>query len=378
MNITNNLFFSMPANEKFVKIYVLIFVLFQIEVMAQGNLSTPITLPEAGDVFHYEVEKSPALLNWEGGINKRWDFSSLLSPVTQKVNWQAAGAILKVQVEENIEGFFTKDKSELLWLAGNGPDFLGYAKFSQWVFTDPLVEKKTNLKYGSGFYDEATCFVTFSKMNADPSFLKLFTLQPDSIRIKYTIERQTILDGYGKMVLPGEIMDVLREKRMDKYIPVRIETKIGRRSWQILNIPLKSAQRISYHFHNPYYRETAVIVKMDPSENNLKAEKISFRTPSPERNIFPMGQIKPNAYPAPNPTLGMVRFDFISLPPGNYKLIIWNQLGGEQFRKSYVIKDRYFMDRIDLTALKRGYYWYELSDASGNKFKPQSLIIIRP
>lgn len=65
-----------------------------------------------------------------------------------------------------------------------------------------------------------------------------------------------------------------------------------------------------------------------------------------------MGQIKPNAYPAPNPTLGMVRFDFISLPPGNYKLIIWNQLGGEQFRKSYVIKDRYFMDKIDLTALK--------------------------
>jgi hypothetical protein len=74
----------------------------------------------------------------------------------------------------------------------------------------------------------------------------------------------------------------------------------------------------------------------------------------------------------------MVRFDFISLPPGNYKLVIWNQLGGEQFRKSYAIKDRYFMDRIDLTALKRGYYWYELSDASGNKFKPQSLIIIRP
>ena len=216
MNITNNLFFSMPANEKFVKIYVLIFVLFQIEVMAQGSLSTPITLPEAGDVFHYEVEKSPALLNWEGGINKRWDFSSLLSPVTQKVNWQAAGAILKVQVEENIEGFFTRDKSELLWLAGNGPDFLGHAKFSQWVFTDPLVEKKTNTKYGSGFYDEATCFVTFSKINADPSFLKLFTLQPDSIRIKYTIERQTILDGYGKMVLPGEIMDVLREKRVDK------------------------------------------------------------------------------------------------------------------------------------------------------------------
>jgi hypothetical protein len=180
------------------------------------------------------------------------------------------------------------------------------------------------------------------------------------------------------MVLPGEIMDVLREKRVDKYIPVRIETKIGRRSWQIVNIPLKSSQRISYHFHSPDYRETVVIVKMDPTENNLKAEKISFRTPSPERNIFPMGQIKPNAYPAPNPTLGMVRFDFISLPPGNYKLIIWNQLGGEQFRKSYIIKDRYFMDKIDLTALKRGYYWYELSDASGNKFKPQSLIVIRP
>jgi hypothetical protein len=361
MNITNNLFFSMPYIEKFVKIFVLIFVLFQMEVLAQSNLTTPVMLPEAGDVFHYEVEKSPALLNWEGGTNKRWDFSSLLSPVTQKVNWQAAGAVLKVQVEENIEGFFNRDKSELLWLAGNGPDFLGYAKFSQWVFTDPLVEKKTNTKYGSGFYDEATCFVTFSKINADPVFLKLFTLQPDSIRIKYTIERQTILDGYGKMVLPGEI-----------------ETKIGRRSWQILNIPLKSSQRISYHFHSPEYRETVVIVKMDPTENNLKAEKISFRTPSPERNIFPMGQIKPNAYPAPNPTLGMVRFDFISLPPGNYKLIIWNQLGGEQFRKSYAIKDKYFMDRIDLTALKRGYYWYELSDASGNKFKPQSLIIIRP
>ena len=100
MNITNNLFFSMPSIEKFVKIFVLIFVLFQMEVLAQSNLTTPVMLPEAGDVFHYEVEKSPALLNWEGGTNKRWDFSSLLSPVTQKVNWQAAGAVLKVQIEE--------------------------------------------------------------------------------------------------------------------------------------------------------------------------------------------------------------------------------------------------------------------------------------
>lgn len=345
---------------------------------AQNYLSTPGTLPDAGEVYYYEVEKSPGQLNWEGGINKRWDFSTLLSPVTQKVSWQSTGALLKVQVDDNIEGFFTRDKSELLWLAGNGPDFLEYAKYAQWVFTDPLVEKKTNLKYGSGFYDEGTCFVTFSKLNADPAFLKSFTLQPDSIRIKYTIERQTILDAYGKMVLPGEILDVLREKRIDRYIPVRVETKIGRRSWQIVNIPLKSALRISYHFHHPDSRETIVIAKMDPNENNLKAEKVSFRSIAPERNIFPMGQIKPNAYPAPNPTLGMVRFDFISLPPGNYKLIIWNQLGGEQFKRSYQIKDRYFMDKIDLTALKRGYYWYEISDAYGNKFKPQSLIIIRP
>lgn len=345
---------------------------------AQNYLSTPGTLPDAGEVYYYEVEKSPGQLNWEGGINKRWDFSTLLSPVTQKVSWQSTGALLKVQVDDNIEGFFTRDKSELLWLAGNGPDFLEYAKYAQWVFTDPLVEKKTNLKYGSGFYDEGTCFVTFSKLNADPAFLKSFTLQPDSIRIKYTIERQTILDAYGKMVLPGEILDVLREKRIDRYIPVRVETKIGRRSWQIVNIPLKSALRVSYHFHHPDSRETIVIAKMDPNENNLKAEKVSFRSIAPERNIFPMGQIKPNAYPAPNPTLGMVRFDFISLPPGNYKLIIWNQLGGEQFKRSYQIKDRYFMDKIDLTALKRGYYWYEISDAYGNKFKPQSLIIIRP
>jgi hypothetical protein len=345
---------------------------------ARAQLSTPDILPNAGDVYHYEVERAPASLNWEGGINKRWDFSSLNSPVTQKVSWQAVGPMLKVQVEENIEGFFSRDKSDLIWLAGNGPDFLGYAKSAQWVFTDPLVEKRTNIKYGSGFYDEATCFVSFSKLNADPEFLKLFTLQPDSIRIKYTIERQSVLDASGKIILPGEILEVLREKRTDRFIPVRVETKIGRRAWQMIQISLKNTQRVSYHFHHPNAPETVVIAKMDPSENNLKAEKISFRSIAPERNIFPMGQIKPNAYPTPNPTLGLVRFDFISLPPGAYKLMIWNQLGGEQFRKNYLIKDRYFMDKLDLTFLKRGYYWYEISDAAGNKFKPQSLIIIRP
>jgi len=378
MNFEKNKQYLFKYLAKFTKASVIGLLFIYCKGNAQNSLSTPGILPDEGDIYHYEVEKSPGQLNWEGGINKRWDFSTLLSPVTQKVSWLSTGALLKVQVEDNIEGFFTRDKSELLWLAGNGPDFLGYAKYAQWVFTDPLVEKKTSLKYGSGFYDEGTCFVTFSKLNADPAFLKSFTLQPDSIRIKYTIERQTILDAYGKMVLPGEILDVLREKRIDRYIPVRVETKIGRRSWQIVNIPLKSALRVSYHFHHPDSRETIVIAKMDPNENNLKAEKVSFRSIAPERNIFPMGQIKPNAYPAPNPTLGMVRFDFISLPPGNYKLIIWNQLGGEQFKRSYQIKDRYFMDKIDLTALKRGYYWYEISDAYGNKFKPQSLIIIRP
>jgi hypothetical protein len=378
MNFEKNKQYLFKYLAKFTKASVIGLLFIYYKGNAQNSLSTPGILPDAGDIYHYEVEKSPGQLNWEGGINRRWDFSTLLSPVTQKVSWLSTGALLKVQVEDNIEGFFTRDKSELLWLAGNGPDFLGYAKYAQWVFTDPLVEKKTSLKYGSGFYDEGTCFVTFSKLNADPAFLKSFTLQPDSIRIKYTIERQTILDAYGKMVLPGEILDVLREKRIDRYIPVRVETKIGRRSWQIVNIPLKSALRVSYHFHHPDSRETIVIAKMDPNENNLKAEKVSFRSIAPERNIFPMGQIKPNAYPAPNPTLGMVRFDFISLPPGNYKLIIWNQLGGEQFKRSYQIKDRYFMDKIDLTALKRGYYWYEISDAYGNKFKPQSLIIIRP
>jgi hypothetical protein len=357
---------------------VIILLALSLKGFGQSNLSTPGNLPDAGDVFHYEVERSPGLLSWDGGTNKRWDFSSLLSPVTQRVTWQSVSALLKVSVEDNIEGFFTRDKSDLVWLAGNGPDFLGNARFSQWVFTDPLVEKKTNIKYGSGFYDEGTCFVTFSKLHAEPAFLKQFMLQPDSIRIKYTIERQAVLDAYGKMVLPGEIIDVLREKRIDRYIPVRVETKIGRRSWQTVNIQLKSTQRLSYHFHNPDAKETVVIAKMDPNENNLKAEKVSYRSISPDKNIFPMGQIKPNAYPTPNPTLGIVRFDFISLPPGQYKLVIWNQLGGEQFRKSYLIKDKYQMDKIDLTALKRGYYWYEISDNAGNKFKPQSLIIIRP
>ncbi|NBU35397.1 MAG: hypothetical protein EBS35_02325 [Bacteroidetes bacterium] len=378
MNIDENKVYFISHLAKYAKFCFLGLLFIFCRGISQNHLSTPGTLPDAGDIFHYEVEKYPGSLNLEGGINKRWDYSSLLSPVTQKVNWQSTGALLKVQVEDNTEGFFTRDKSDLVWLAGSGPDFLGHAKSSQWVFTDPLIEKKTNLKYGSGFYDEGTCYVTFSKLNADPEFLKLFTLQPDSIRIKYTIERQTILDAYGKMVLPEEIIDVLREKRTDRYIPVRVETKIGRRSWQMVNISLKSTQRLSYHFHHPDARETIVVVKMDPSENNLKAEKVSFRSIAPERNIFPMGQIKPNAYPAPNPTLGLVRFDFISLPPGNYKLIIWNQLGGEQFRKNYQIKERYFMDKIDLTYLKRGYYWYEISDAFGNKYKPQSLIIIRP
>jgi len=346
-------------------------------ILAQGNLSTAASLPEAGDVYHVEVDRAPQAYAGDGGANRRWDLSNLLSPVTQRVQWQGVGNLLRVQWDEQTEALFTRDKSELTWLGGSGPDFLGHSRHAQWLFTDPLLERKTGLRYGSGFFDEATCLVTFSKFQADPVFLKAFPLQPDSIRIRYTIERQAILDAFGKVVLPGEISEVLREKRTDRYIPVRVETKIGRRSWQTVNLPLKTIIKVSYHFHQPESREPVLSLHM-AEDNSGRTERISFRSPLPERNIFPLGQVKPNAYPAPNPTLGAVRFDFISLPPGNYRLVIWNQLGGEQWRKAYAIKDRYAMDKVDLSALKHGYYWYELSDAHGNKYKPQPLIIIRP
>ncbi len=358
----------------------------------QAQIFVPTSLmPRAGDTLLTAVDNLPTYIKSIGsGRNQRWDFAMLEAPYTRSSVWKPAAkgsapsffknAEYTAPVDEQTEGYYRTQGNDLLLLGAVGPDPLNLSRKSVLHYSPGLVERRYGLRYGDAFQADANLVLTLGEDEIPSWFRKKLPVSPDSLRLRVSYDRQYDVDSYGRMIVPGGIFEVIRERRIE-IIEMRLEVKVGRRRWQEVTKSLKDKEllrtqkKISYHFYASSSKEPVARVWM--SSNEKKVLKIEFKPRERENTVQNIASVRPDIYVSPNPAISSVRFEFYNLPPGTYKLSIFNIIGQEEWSKMYTITGNY-AEQVDISQLKKGAYLYSLKDERGRTLSTKRLMVIRP
>ena len=358
----------------------------------QAQIYIPTSLmPRTGDTLLTAVDNLPAnIRNIGSGRNQRWDFAMLEAPYTRSTVWRAASkgsadkffknAEYTAPLDEQTEGYFRTEGNDLILVGAVGPDPLNLNKKSILRYSPGLVERRYGLRYGDAFQADGNLVLTLGEDEIPSWFRKKLPVSPDSLRLRVSYDRQYDADSYGRIIVPGGIFEVLREKRIE-IVEMKLEVKVGRRRWQDVTRSvrdrelLRTQKRISYHFYNSKSKEPVARVWMSPNEK--KVLKIEFKPREEENPVQNLASVRPDIYVSPNPAISDVRFEFFNLSPGTYKLSIYNIIGQEEWSKMYTINGNY-TEQVDISKLKKGAYLYSLKDERGRTLSTKRLMVIRP
>lgn len=360
-------------------------------LFSQAQIFVPVSLmPRTGDTLLTAVDNLPSIKNIASGRQQRWDFAMLEAPYTRSTVWKpaskgSAASLFKsaeytAPLDEQSEGYYRTQGNDLILLGAVGPDPLNLSRKSVLRFIPGLIERRYGLRYGDAFQDEANMVLTLGENDIPSWFRKKLPVSPDSLRLRVNYDRQYDVDSYGRMIVPGGIFDVIRERRIE-IIEMRLEVKVGRRRWQDITRSIKDKElvraqkKISYHFYSSSSKEPVAKVWM--SSNEKKVLKIEFKPREQESVVQNVASVRPDIYVSPNPAIASVRFEFFNLPPGTYKLSIFNIIGQEEWSKMYTINGNY-AEQVDISQLKKGAYLYSLKDERGRTLSTKRLMVIRP
>ncbi len=361
--------------------------LFHFSVAAQPVYSIE-QLPGLGDTLTIGRDRLPERIDLgAAGSQERFDFSSLNAPFAQRSVWETARgdhpfftADLKIQVAPGLWRYYRKDRDRIYWMGVEGQDPLGLGIKGSFALTQPLEEWRAPLRYGEDFLQQSGWNWTFSYQQAPPGLKKQLPYRPDSIRIRIDLERLDVVDGWGRLFMPGGIFEVLREKRYETRL-VEVDTKVGNRSWQtttnlLPNLEWAGRKELEYHYYWAEGQSHPVVVSISDGATGT-VEEVRFLGLSPDLSIRAAKSLQAGVFASPNPAITYTRFEFSGLEPGHYTLSILNIIGREIWAREYQVAGD-FIDKVELAGFNKGAYLYSLRDASGNTLITRRLNIIRP
>jgi len=375
-------------------------------IILWGNVTAQISIsnsyfPAVGDTIYSAIDNLPANISiGSEGPNQDWNFSTLQAPFSRRTIFRAAAegnffdeyssAELLAELVENAETYYniTTNRYELMGFGGSDPLGLGIQALPK--YTPALVERWAPLNYDDTHSSEANISYAFSADDLPNEITNPLPITPDSFRVRLSLEREDVVDAWGKMTIPGGVYNVLREKRTRQQ-DVRLDAKIGFLGWQdITDIVLEAVDideilgmdnalgastTVSYHFYSDEAKEAIAIVTMDAAgENPLRVE---FKGSDIISHVQNVNALKPGVYAFPNPAIVNVRFEFSNLKPGNYTLRIYNILGVEIWKDQYHVNG-IRTEKVDISSLRKGTYLYSLSNEKGKTLATKRLIVIRP
>ncbi len=372
--------------------YFLFFLAFSLPFLSDGQpVITSKSFPSIGDTLYTHIDYLPNNIRiQEAGKSNRWDFSTLQSPFARQMDILPANffaehkyfpkANAAVMLKEDQLGFYLIGQRSitLLGMAGDDPLELGLNQIT--YFDPPLIERRAPLRYQDGYQSESIVSYRLALEDLPKNEFSELPFTPDSIRITLTYDRQDYVDGWGTLLIPGGIYDVLRERRQEART-IQIEARVGRLPWQNVTDLLSDSKNlgnqytISYYYHSNESKNPIAIAYMDGEEKQLL--NINYKARSSSSNVQEVGKAKPAIYAYPNPAIVNARFEFTNLPPGNYKLVILNILGLEEWSKTYYI-DGHRTEKINIAGLRKGSYLYSLIDERGKTISTKRLIVIKP
>lgn len=368
----------------------LLFLLWLAPATAQITLRAG-SFPSVGDTLYTAVDNLPNNIPvTTAGADQRWDFSGLQAPyirrtVVRSPDSGAGGegfpdADLLMDVGENLEAYYRKTEKELLLLGLFGYDPLDMGLDALARFRPPAVERRVPLRYLDSNESSFNLSLLFAADDLPNALLDQLPITPDSLRIRIRTERFDVVDAWGRLIIPGGIYDVLREKRTETR-QVRLDAKLGILPWQditelVPNIEdLGSLKNTQHYYLSNETKEAIAIVTLDESDS--RALRVEYKANDLTTDVQSLSSLKPGVYAYPNPAIVNVRFEFSNLPAGNYTLTIYNILGMELWRENYFI-DGNRTEKVNISELRKGTYLYSLTDERGKTIMTKRLLVVKP
>jgi hypothetical protein len=354
---------------------------------------TSATFPVAGDTLRTAVDFSPdASVNpaTPPGGNQLWDFTGLAASQTDETVYLPAsaglyanffpGADLVVQ-GDNGEAYYnlTPTRLELLGFYGSDPSTFNVGVQAR--YQPPRAERRSPLVFFDVYQEDTDLSIPISTEALPDSLLQGLPIQFDSIRIRRSVQRLEVVDGWGTAQIPGGQYPVLRQKRTE-YATTALDllTPFG---WidvsqlggsQLGNL-VGTDTTISYRFLSGTEKEEIAVATLSPdlSETQSVRFKSNITVAAPE--TFAPGNANVQAFP--NPAIEWVRFDCTNLPANEYTLKIFNIIGKVVWKETHLISGNKSV-RIDLENFKKGTYLYSLVDKKGNIIGTKRLVVLKP
>ena len=371
--------------------------LFAISVQAQISI-TDAYFPSAGDTLKTAFDGMPSgiIVNPVGGsVDQTWNFNSVQGTSREIVYYPASegdasdqfpSADLHTKLNPVGEMYYKKSPSSFEWLGYQGidPVNLGIALL---VKLDPtLIERRAPLNFLDFGNTDSAVLLPFAASDIPGGILDSLPVTPDSIRLRIAIDRTSIVDGWGKLTIPGGTYDVLREKQIEERETL-MDIKIGSGPFaQWIDITdvisggfgefLGKDTITTYTFYNDLEKEAISVVTVDNLDNDL-VESVEYKDNGVQTSLRYVDTGKPDLIAYPNPAIDDIRIDFLNLPSSTYTLKIYNILGIVVMEKKYAISgDR--SEKINLTSLRKGTYLYSLINENGKIISTKRLMIMRP
>jgi hypothetical protein len=343
----------------------------------------PGNLPREGDAFTLGVDRLPANIHPLAPDNqKRWDFTSLQSPFARRYTWESPSSPQQLHGPgpNFSEAVYTKTANELRLRQIFGQDPFGLSPRSRVVYSPAMPVRKLPQRMNSAFQYSGLAIATAAADDMPLELLRQLPFRPDSVRLKVNVKLNSATDAWGKVLIPGGIFEVLREKHTYTY-EFQVEVKLGQRTWQNISASnqvkglFPKTTAITYNFWSEDALEPIVSLVMDSSGNNT--EKAEFKV----MNIEEVPILKhpgPDFFVYPNPAISDVRLEFFMLPPGEYEIIFKDILGNLQIQKKIFIAGN-CVEKLDISDLTKGSYYYQIRDERGMLVgRAKRLVVIRP
>ncbi len=366
---------------------VLYFLLFPYLLGAQ------VRMPANGDLFYFQIDKSPdkKALPAKGNV-KFWDYSYLQSPYVityrsmlptrDRTHFVPAKTNITLKSSGDLINFYNSSNGTFGLTGFSGEDPFGIGYKANVEYTNVFRENLATLKMGKLTTEVAETYIEFSIDNVKDVFLKKLPLLPDSIRLNVLITRKNKVDGTGKLFLPDiTLLNCTRITREESY-DYTIDTKTGNYKWIdatelfAQNINELPASKTDVLFFNSKYLLPVLKLSLDGMQNNVV--RAEYLIPPKVATVKDKPSGSPDITLYPNPAFTKeIKVEFSNIPQGRYTFKLYSLIGKLEKSVPYYINNSKF-DTIDISELKPGIYIYALVDSSGKILQSKRLTIISP
>lgn len=352
---------------------------------------TEESFPVAGDTLSTRADITPMITLGASGPMQSWEFENLSSPAVIEnifltTDFGSSTGFNDAESmtigEGGTEFYYVSTPNSFTELGIYGADpVLGVLNINA-RYTEPLILRRAPLNYGDINAQSTNLLFPFSSEIIPDTFLNSLPFQPDSIRLNIEVQRADTVDAYGMLTVNMVGYEVLREKRVE-IRTVSVDALLPFVGWQdvtpIINQILpqfgagSSDTLRSYYYFAEDLKEPVAIVSVNDNDTPQRVEYRDMMMTS--AGGFSFNQ-PINITAAPNPSIGFVEFVITNAPASVYKLKVRNIIGQTLWEKDVYVSGKEKI-KVDLTHLKRGTYFYSLTDQMGNVISTKRLIFIR-